>query len=294
MKKSGFFLVDKPVGRTSFSVCAQIRKAFGVKKVGHTGTLDPFATGLLVVAMGKCTKLIPYLERARKSYQTTIFLGQTSETLDPESEIIFDQDWKKNLKIDANDSAFSAEKINQVLKNHFTGRIKQTPPKYSALKINGKKMCDLARAGKEFEIKERETEVFRVSVLGMKVLDNRVEVRIELEVAAGFYVRCFARDLAQKLGTIGLCNELRRTKVANLSIADAEPVDFLSQPIDPKFILSTIPQREIPLGRVQDFISGRAFPFSGVNGEKMLVLAGSNTIGAGEIIAGKLQPRVVM
>lgn len=290
MKKSGFFLVDKPAGRTSFSVCAQIRKTFGIKKVGHTGTLDPFATGLLVVAMGKCTKLIPYLAKAKKTYITTIALGQTSETLDPESAVERDELWLEKLESET----IKDEDVLRVLKNNFTGKIKQVPPKYSALKINGKKMCDLARAGKDFEIKEREAEVFRTELLGIRTLADRVEVTIELEVAAGFYVRSFARDLAKQLGTLGLCLELRRSFVGALSINDSEPVDFLSEPIDPRFIISTLPQREIPLGRVQDFIAGRAFPFSGVNGEKFLVLVGKNTIGVAEMITGMLQPRVVM
>jgi tRNA U55 pseudouridine synthase TruB len=119
-------------------------------------------------------------------------------------------------------------------------------------------------------------------------------LKVELEVAAGFYVRAFARDLGEKLVGGGICSELRRTAIESLSVEDALPLEMCTEPIDPKFILENVPQTEIPGGRTQDFIAGRAFPWSGLEGEKSLVLVGGKTIGLGEMKNGMLQPRVVL
>ena len=276
---SGFLLIDKSPGFTSFDICAKVRRIFNIKKVGHTGTLDPFATGLLVVAVGKATKLIPYLEKAKKTYITKIALGQTSETLDPESSI---------ETVPLPDLQPSQELITKILNKKFSGKISQVPPVYSAIKIKGKKMCDLARAGKKVNIPPRETEVFSLKILSY----NFPILEIELQTAAGFYVRSFARDLAEALGTQGICQELRRTKIDDLSVDDAEKIDHVTSLIEPNFIIKNLSQREIPTGRIQDFVAGRAFPFSGVEREKVLVLCGGKVVGVGEVVCGKLQPRV--
>ena len=281
MNFDGFYLVDKPKEWTSFDVCARMRKIVNTRKVGHTGTLDPFATGLLIVAVGKCTRLIPFLEKAKKTYTATILLGKTSPTLDPESEIT--------------DVAFDGEvptkeEIEKIIEKNFLGKIKQTPPQFSALKIKGKKCCDLARKGERVEIKPRPAEVFRADI----VKYSYPELTVEIEVAAGFYVRAFARDLGEKLVGGGICSELRRTAIESISVEDALPLEMCTEPIDPKFILENLPQTEIPSGRTQDFIAGRAFPWSGLEGEKSLVLVGGKTIGLGEMKNGMLQPRVVL
>ncbi len=280
MAQDGFWLIDKEKDWTSFDVCARMRKMLNIKKVGHTGTLDPFATGLLVVATGKCTKLIPFLEKDKKTYITKILLGKTSETLDPESEII-------DCKYDKEPNR---EEVEKIIKEKFLGKISQIPPQFSAIKIKGRKACDLARKGQKVELEARKTEVFRIEILFYRF----PELELALEVSAGFYVRSLARDLGQILAGGGLCIELRRTKVGELEIKEAEKIDSISEAIDPKFILKNITHREIPSGRVQDFIAGRVFPFSGVEKEKILVLVGGNSIGVGEITCGNLQPRVVL
>lgn len=283
MHFDGFYLVDKPKDWTSFDVCARLRKQFQIKKVGHTGTLDPFATGLLVVAVGKCTRLIPFLEKARKTYRTKIVFGKESPTHDPESEVsdtwpTFEKQFPTKSEVEA------------ILSEQFTGKISQTPPQFSAIKIAGKKSCDLARRGEKVDLKPRATEVFRAEILEYDYPD----LILELEVAAGFYVRALARDLGKKVAGGGICSELRRTHVGTLSVQDALPPEACAEPIDPKFILTSLPQVEIPTGRTQDFIAGRAFDWSGMEGDKLLVLIGGKTMGLGEIRAGKLQPRVVL
>ncbi|MCL4162375.1 UNVERIFIED_CONTAM: hypothetical protein GTU68_051422 [Idotea baltica] len=273
----GFFLIDKPAGYTSFDVCACTKKHCNIKKVGHTGTLDPFATGLLVVAVGKGTKCIPYLEKASKTYLATIVLGKTSETLDTESEIV--ELANKRFEEDA-----TQEDIQKVIDEDFIGEIDQIPPKYSALKINGKRAYDLARQGIEVEMKVRKTFVHRCDIVSY----TYPELKVELEVSAGFYVRSFARDMG------GYCSELRRTKVGDLDIADAEDIKGLTMPIDPQYILKNLQHIEIKTGNIQDFMSGRAFPCPGVQGERVLVLCGGQSVGIGEFVDGNLQPRGVL
>lgn len=290
---SGFLLVDKPKDWTSFDVCAKLRGILGVKRIGHTGTLDPFATGLLIIAVGKTTKLIPFLEKDQKTYVTKIRFGVTSDTLDPTGQVLE----KEEIRV-------KKEEIEKALKAKFMGKIQQMPPKYSALKVGGKKMYELAREGKEVEIKPREAEVFRAEILHYEY----PYVDIELEVAAGFYVRSFARDLANQLGTEGICWELRRVAVGALggessykvygeeSLKDGKREDFGL--IDPKEIL-TISQIEIEGGRLEDFRGGRAFSTSSMQyaefneNQKYLVLCDDESVGVGEVLHGKLQPRIV-
>lgn len=281
MNFDGFYLVDKERDWTSFDVCAQMRRTVNTRKVGHTGTLDPFATGLLIVAVGKCTKMIPFLEKDKKTYVTKILLGKTSETLDPESEIV---ECKSRKKIP------SLEEIQKIILENFTGKITQTPPQFSAIKINGEKACDMARRGGKVDIKSRETKVFSAKILNF----DFPEIEIELEVAAGFYVRSFARDLGKIVAGGGMCLDLRRTKIRGISVEEAVKVSEISGPIDPKYILTNLPQREIPAGRIQDFVAGRSFDFAGIEGEKVLALVDGKSVGVGEILHGKLQPRIVL
>ena len=283
-----FLLVDKPVGFTSFDVCAKLRKPLGIKRIGHTGTLDPFATGLLVIAVGKCTKLIPLLEKDIKTYRTKILLGKTSETLDPESEIIDCH----------NGHVPERAEIESLLKEKFTGEITQVPPKYSALKINGQRAYDLARRGEDVIMKERETEVKAIKVLSYSF----PEVEVELSVAAGFYVRSFANDLGSALCGGGLCSALRRIGVGELNIetGDFEVLKDLTDlenlcTIDPQSMIKNIVHVSIEPARLPDLQAGRAVFVENLpaNGEKVLVLCESATVGLAEVEDGNLQPRVV-
>ncbi len=280
MDRDGFYLVDKDIDWTSFDVCARMRKLLNIKKVGHTGTLDPFATGLLLIATGKCTRLIPFFEKEQKTYVTTIELGKDSPTLDTESEME-DVEVKKEPTL---------KEIEQKMCSSFQGEIKQMPPQFSAIKIAGKKSCDVARRGEKVDLKLRDTEIVSSKVLSY----NFPEIEIEMTVRAGFYVRAFSRDLGAALGTKAICTQLRRTHIGKLSVENAEKIDHLTAAIDPKFILTQIDHREIPTGRVQDFIAGRSFDFAGVDKEKILVLVGGKSMGIGEMQHGKLQPRVVL
>lgn len=285
---NGFLLIDKPAGWTSFDVCAKLRKPLGVKRIGHTGTLDPFATGLLVIAVGKCTKLIPMFEKDQKSYRTEILLGKNSDTLDPESEIENSHDGRIP----------DLAEIESILTKKFTGKIEQIPPKYSALKIDGKRAYDLAREGKAVEMKSRETEVLSVEVVDY----DFPELTIDLTVAAGFYVRSFARDLGAVLCGGGICQTLRRTRVGDLDLENTDlgvviNLDEVTSEslIDPQLLIKNIVHLNIDSDRLPDLEGGRAVMLESPpeNGQKVLIICEAKTVGLGEIINGNLQPRAM-
>lgn len=207
-------LIDKPAGISSFGVVAKIRgelkSKFGHKiKVGHTGTLDPFATGLLILLTGKMTKKSSEFLKLDKEYEATLKLGYTSTTGDPEGEI----------------ESCHPEVIPQLSKitstaKSFVGKIPQTPPRFSAIKINGERAYKLARKGESFEIPSREVEIYKIDILSYEW----PLVRIRCFVSSGTYIRTLAEDIGTKLGTGAYLTELRRTKVGNYSAENARPL----------------------------------------------------------------------
>lgn len=204
-------LIDKPAGMTSFGVVARVRRqltqAAGKKvKVGHTGTLDPFATGLMILVAGKECKNAGTYMKLDKVYEAVIRLGQVSTTGDPEGEI----------RNSSQCSDLSSEKIAAVLKS-FVGQIEQTPPLFSAIKINGQRAYKLARKGKVFDIPKR-----TVTVYSLEPVDYAYpELRIRTHVSSGTYIRSLAIDIGEALGTGAYCRELRRARIADWDVADA-------------------------------------------------------------------------
>ncbi|MCT4617648.1 MAG: tRNA pseudouridine(55) synthase TruB [Candidatus Gracilibacteria bacterium] len=223
-----FYFIDKPLNFTSFDVIRKLKKILNTKKIGHTGTLDPLATGGLLVAVGKYTRLIPFLEKDRKTYEFEISLDGTTDSFDLGEEINYlseeKQDYyKKNLTL---------EQIKQEIKNNFTGKITQIPPKYSALKIGGKRACDLLREGKKVDItiKSREVEIFDIKISDY----SYPKLKLEATVSAGTYIRSIANDLGEILGTGGYITFLRRIKIANLDIKNANNLDETLEKLDIK------------------------------------------------------------
>ncbi len=206
----GILLVDKPKGWTSFDVVAKVRgilKHSGIvkPKVGHTGTLDPMATGLLVLVLGNYTKQASEFSKLDKVYEATLKLGETSSTGDEEGE-----------KLTVNSKQPTTEQTKNVLRD-FVGEIEQTPPAYSAIKVNGQRAYKLARAGKEFELKAR-----RVTVYSIQLTDYSYPiVKLTAKVSSGTYIRTLAEDIGQKLGTGAYLTDLKRTKVGKFDIEDA-------------------------------------------------------------------------
>ena len=201
-KIDGWLVIDKPYGMGSTKVVGKCRYLTQAQKVGHAGTLDPLATGVLPIAFGEATKTIPYIMDAEKTYHFTVTWGEARSTDDAEGEVT-----------DQSDERPTQDDILAVLPE-FTGRIKQIPPAYSAIKIDGKRAYDLARAGQEFEIKEREVDVFSLSLLG-HTSDNAT---FEVVCSKGTYVRSLGRDIALKLGAFGYISSLRRTKVGSFDL----------------------------------------------------------------------------
>jgi tRNA pseudouridine55 synthase len=214
MQEDSVLLIDKPAGMTSFGVVARVRRQlsqhFGKKmKVGHTGTLDPFATGLMIIVTGKECKNAGNYSKLDKVYEATIRLGQTSTTGDPEGEIT-----------DVSTTQPSQEAVEAALQQ-FTGEITQRPPIYSAIKINGERAYKLARKGVAVEIPERTVTVFRLELVDYSYPD----LKIRTHVSSGTYIRTLAEDIGKVLETGAYCRELRRTRVGDADIADSQRLD---------------------------------------------------------------------
>lgn len=221
MTDENILLVDKPAGWTSFDVVAKIRSTIrrsytekGEKptkrqlKVGHAGTLDPFATGLLVILLGDATKKAGEFLKLDKVYEAEITFGATSTTGDPEGEI---------TPVDGNQP--SEEEVRDVLER-FTGDVRQRPPIFSAIKVNGQRAYKLARDGKEVEIPERTVTIHSIELIEY----DYPKLTIRTHVGSGTYIRSLVVDIGEALGTGAYCSQLRRTKIADWDIKDARTV----------------------------------------------------------------------
>ena len=208
----GFLNVYKPQGKTSHDVVAILRRVTKIKQIGHTGTLDPFAEGVLPICIGKSTRLIEYL-KDDKAYIGTVQLGKSTTTYDIEGE-----------GVNVSDKKVTLDEIEQAL-NCFRGDIEQLPPIYSAIKVNGKKLYDYARCGQDVEIKPR-----RVNISELKILNYNEENRqLELYIACskGTYIRSIANDLGETLGTYGHLIKLIRVKAGNFVVANSVKLEDL-------------------------------------------------------------------
>lgn len=212
----GFLLVDKPAGMSSFGVVARLRRVLSERagkkvKVGHTGTLDPFATGLMIVVVGKECKRADIYTKLDKVYEATIRLGQTSTTGDPEGEISS----RSNILP-------SRGQVDDAIKK-FRGEIRQRPPIFSAIKIDGKRAYKLARDGQSIEMPERSVSIYELEVIEY----NYPELKIRANVSSGTYIRSLAVDIGDSLGTGAYCEQLRRTRIDGWAVDDARRlIDF--------------------------------------------------------------------
>ena len=213
---SGIILIDKPTGMTSFGVVARVRRKRSERagkkiKVGHTGTLDPFATGLMILVIGKETKNAETYSKLDKVYEATIRLGQTSTTGDPEGEITKVSDLRPT-------EAEVAEALTK-----FKGEIQQTPPAFSAIKIDGQRAYKLARAGEVVEMPVRTVTIHSLELISY----NYPELRIKAHVSSGTYIRTLAEDIGKVLEVGAYCTQLRRTKIGDWEIKDAKKLSAL-------------------------------------------------------------------
>lgn len=217
---SGVLVVDKPRGPTSHDVVARVRRALGTREVGHAGTLDPMATGVLVVAVGEATKLVPWLTAHDKAYRATVRLGATTRSFDAEGEIVETRPLDDALR--ATLEAASRGEIDDALARALDGeraRTEQIPPAVSAIKVDGVASHKRVRQGHEVELPPRPVAVRSLRVLGARV--DPPELDVELDVGKGYYVRAFARDLAASLGTVAHLVALRRLASGPFRIDEA-------------------------------------------------------------------------
>ncbi|MEK7672967.1 MAG: tRNA pseudouridine(55) synthase TruB [Patescibacteria group bacterium] len=201
----GFLLIDKGEGLSSFDVIKKIRKAVNLRGIGHAGTLDPLASGLMIVAVGEATKLLEYFIGFDKEYVVKARFGAVSATFDREGPIV---------EVEGGVEVFTKRQIEKVIKSEFSGEISQVPPKYSAIKIAGKKAVDLVRKGFDVELKAR-----KVKIDEFKIMDFAwPEVTFRIKCESGTYIRSLVHDLGQRLGCGAYVLELRRTKIGKFSV----------------------------------------------------------------------------
>jgi len=215
--EDGIILIDKPSGMTSFGVVARIRRVLSKEqskkvKVGHTGTLDPFATGLMILVVGKECKNAERYSKLDKTYEATIHLGQKSSTGDPEGDLT-----------DISDTKPGKIEIKDIIKK-FIGEINQSPPIYSAIKIGGQRAYKLARKGHKIEMPKRQ-----ITIYNLKVVDYKYpEIKLIARVGSGTYIRSLAEDIGEMLGVGAYCNQLRRTEIDKWKVDEAHKLsDFL-------------------------------------------------------------------
>lgn len=228
-----FYLIDKPKGLTSFDVLRQLRKILNIRKMWHTGTLDPLATGALLVAIGNYTKLIPYFEKDVKEYEFEVWLDGITPSFDAETPVEYiSEELQSHFK-----DHITEEKIKEILMSDFTWAISQIPPKYSAIKMWWKKALDMVRKGKEFEMKTRAVTIYEIELLAL----NYPVATLRAKVSAGTYIRSIAFDLWQIMGCGGYIKELRRTEIGKLKVGSAQGLeDFdISQSLNERDLFSS-------------------------------------------------------
>lgn len=242
----GFVVVDKPQGWTSHDVVGRMRRLAGTRKVGHAGTLDPMATGVLVLGIGKATRLLTYVVGADKDYDATIRLGVATTTDDAEGQVLSVADPGAVERVDraALDAAIA----------DLTGDIQQVPTSVSAIKVDGKRAYALVRAGESVELQARPVTVSRFETLAVRPLTATVpdadadvpvvDIDVRVTVSSGTYVRALARDLGAALGTGGHLTALRRTRVGGYDLAGARTLEQLETQADADGTLATLPMAE--------------------------------------------------
>ena len=215
---NGIVIVDKPQGWTSQDVTARLRRVFNTRRIGHGGTLDPMATGVLPVFVGRATRGVEFFEHAEKTYETVLRLGITTDTEDISGTVLTEQD-----------AFVTGEQLGEVLAN-FRGEILQVPPMYSALKVGGQKLVDLARKGKEVERQPRPITIHELRLLGMDTDGIHLRVRC----SKGTYIRTLCKDIGEALGCGGCMAALRRVQAGEYTIDEAVPLQTLLETEDPE------------------------------------------------------------
>ncbi|WIX74871.1 tRNA pseudouridine(55) synthase TruB [Amycolatopsis carbonis] len=259
----GLLIVDKPAGMTSHDVVARARRIMGTRKIGHAGTLDPMATGVLVLGIERATKLLGHLALDRKTYLATLSLGSSTTTDDAEGEVLTEGDPALLAKITDEQLATGVAEL--------TGDIQQVPSAVSAVKIDGKRAYARVRAGEDVVLPPRPVTVYRFDVLATRREDDRIELDAVVECSSGTYVRALARDLGAGLGVGGHLLALRRTTVGPFTLARARTLDQLEETPELSLdldaaVAAAFPRRDVDAAEAQAVRHGRAIPAAGIDG----------------------------
>ena len=251
----GFALINKAPGITSHDVVAQARKRYGTKKVGHAGTLDPMATGVLVLGIGSATRLLQYVTDGTKKYEATIRLGQSTHTDDREGEVI----------ATTNASGISEDEIKIAIKD-FIGKIKQKPSSVSAIKIDGKRAHQRVRDGEVVDIPARDVEVMDIEIANISIVGEFADVQVTVTCSAGTYIRAIARDLGDLLKVGGHLTSLNRTLVSPFDISECADLTDSKLISTADGISRILPVRTIDLAEANEISFGRAIDASNKSG----------------------------
>ncbi|MED5484329.1 MAG: tRNA pseudouridine(55) synthase TruB [Pseudomonadota bacterium] len=293
---SGWIFVNKPKNVSSFDVIRQLKKIFSIKRIGHAGTLDPLATGILPIAFGSATKTIPYLVSSKKEYRFSISWGIRTTTHDMEGEVI-----------DESNFVPSKEDILDAVSD-FKGEFYQRPPKYSAVKINGQRAYKLARSGIDFNIKEKKVKLYELIIKDHK--KNRTEFLAK--VGKGFYIRSLARDLCEKLATSGVIDSLERTELGQFSLENAFSLETIEKLVHSapagmvggnllvplSEVLDDIPALLISDKEAKRFQQGQSFSNNDLLkysklGREVLLLKDNRPIGLATVVENSFKPKKV-
>lgn len=288
---NGWIVLDKQPNITSTQAVAAVRRIFKAKKAGHAGTLDPLASGILPIALGEATKTVPYVQDGRKVYRFTIRFGIETDTDDAEGKAAANSDQRP-----------ARDEITALLPA-FTGIISQTPPQFSALKVDGERAYDLARSGEKVELAPREIEIERFSLLAMPDADH---AEFEVECSKGTYVRSLARDIGRKLGCFGHVSALRRTLVGEFAEKDTVDLVKLEQASADQAALyallkpvaaglESLPSVSVSQSDAQRLVQGQSVFLRGrdapiFEGEVAVSVSGA-LVALAEMEAGALHPR---
>jgi len=293
---SGWIFVNKPKNVSSFDVIRKLKKIFSIKRIGHAGTLDPLATGILPIAFGSATKTIPYLVSSKKEYRFSISWGIRTTTHDMEGEVI-----------DESNFVPSKEDILDAVSD-FKGEFYQRPPKYSAVKINGQRAYKLARSGIDFNIKEKKVKLYELIIKDHK--KNKTEFLAK--VGKGFYIRSLARDLCEKLATSGVIDSLERTELGQFSLENAFSLETIEKLVHSapagmvggnllvplSEVLDDIPALLISDKEAKRFQQGQSFSNNDLLkysklGREVLLLKDNRPIGLATVVENSFKPKKV-
>ena len=293
---SGWIFVNKPKNVSSFDVIRQLKKIFSIKRIGHAGTLDPLATGILPIAFGSATKTIPYLVSSKKKYRFSISWGIRTTTHDMEGEVV-----------DESNFVPSKEDILDAVSD-FKGEFYQRPPKYSAVKINGQRAYKLARSGIDFNIKEKKVKLYELIIKDHK--KNKTEFLAK--VGKGFYIRSLARDLCEKLATSGVIDSLERTELGQFSLENAFSLETIEKLVHSapagmvggnllvplSEVLDDIPALLISDKEAKRFQQGQSFSNNDLLkysklGREVLLLKDNRPIGLATVVENSFKPKKV-